>query len=261
MFETARYEAKRRMQGTVVLTVAVSLYVAFVIWYFSALEGVDYEEVFEQVPAAIQDAFGIEALSTIEGFLSAQVFNFVWLLGLGLYFAYTAGALVAGDVEDDRLDLLLSFPVSRTRLLTEKFAAILLPLVTVNVVAGSVVYALVAATGDSIDPAQLALVHLFSIPYLLVCAAIGVVFSVLVDRAAIAERGAVGVVFLLYLIDSVVGSSTDFEWLQYISPTNYYRPTEILVGGSADPLNAAVLLAAFVALFLVSRWLFRRRDI
>lgn len=261
MFETARYEAKRRIRGTVVLAVAVSLYTAFVIWYFSALEGVDYEEVFEQVPAAMQNAFGIEALSTIEGFLSAQVFNFVWLLGLGLYFAYTAGGLVAGDVEDDRLDLLLSFPVSRTRLLAEKFAAILLPLVTVNVVAGSVIYALVAAVGESIDPTHLALVHLFSIPYLLVCAAVGVVFSVLVDRAAIAERGAVGVVFLLYLMESVVGSSTDFELLQYISPTNYYRPTEILVGGSADPLDAAVLLAAFVALFLVSRWLFRRRDI
>jgi ABC-2 type transport system permease protein len=261
MFETARYEGRRRIRGTIVLTAAVSLYTAFIVWYFSALEGVDYDEVFEQVPPAIRDAFGIEALSTIEGFLSAQVFNFVWLLGLGLYFAYTAGSLVAGDVEDDRLDLLLSFPVSRTRLLAEKFGALLLPLVTVNVVGGGVIYALVAAAGETIDPTHLALVHLFSVPYLLVCAGVGLVFSVLVDRAAIAERGAVGVVFALYLIESVVGSSTEFSWLEYASPTNYYDPTAILVRESANPLDAAVLLAAFVVLFLVSGWLFRRRDI
>lgn len=261
MFETVRYETSRRLRGTAVMTVAISLYAGFVVWYFSALEGVDYEQVVQEAPSAVKQAFGIESLATVEGFLSAQVFNFVWLLGLGLYFAYAAGNLVAGDIEDERMDLLLSFPITRAQLLREKFASLLLPLITVNVVASVVIYALVLGIGETVDPVSLALVHLFSIPYLLVCASIGVVFSVLVDRAAIAERGAIGVVFVLYLIESVVGSSTDFGWIQYISPTNYYQPTQILVRESYELTDVVVLLGAFLALMVLAQILFRRRDI
>lgn len=261
MLETAQYETSRRFRGSVYLTVAISLYTAFIVWYFSILEGVDYETIFEDMPPAMVEAFGIDALGTIEGFLGVQIFNFVWLLGLGLYFAYTAGGSIATDIENERLDLLLTLPVSRSRFLTEKFASLLLPLVMLNVVVGIVIYGLVVVIGESVDPLYLVLAHLFSIPYLLVCAAIGLVFSVLVNRAAIAERAAIGVVFALYLLESVVGGGTDFEWLQYLSPTNYYEPTPILVDGTYEPLDAAVLLVAFIILLIAAQVLFKRRDL
>jgi ABC-2 type transport system permease protein len=261
MLETTRYEASRRLRGTAVLTGAISVYVAFVVWYFTALEGVDYEQIFADLPPAMIEAFGIEALGTIEGFLGAQIFNFVWLLGLGLYFAYAAGGLVAGDVESTRLDLVLSFPVSRSRLLVEKFASLLVPLLTLNVVVGGVIYALVLAIGESIDPAHLALAHLLSVPYLLVCAGIGLLCSVLADRAAIAERAAIGAVFVLYLVESIVGGGTDVEWLQYLSPTNYYAPTPLLIGGVYEPIDSLVLLGILLGLLGCSTIVFRRRDV
>jgi ABC-2 type transport system permease protein len=261
MLETARYETRRRLRGTAVLTGAISLYAAFVVWYFTALEGVDYETIFQDLPPAMIEAFGIEALGTVEGFLGAQIFNFVWLLGLGVYFAYAAGGLLAGDIETERLDLLLSFPVSRSRLVLEKFASLLLPLVVLNVVVGGVIYVLVCAIGESIDPAHLLLAHLLSVPYLLVCAGIGLVCSVLVTRAAVAERAAIGLVFLLYLVESVVGGGTDFAWLQYVSPTNYYDPTPLLIGGAYDPADSVVLLGMVLALLLVSGVVFQRRDV
>ncbi|WP_255171390.1 ABC transporter permease [Natrononativus amylolyticus] len=261
MFETARYEASRRVRGTAVLAIALSLYVAFIVWYFTVLEGVDYDQMLESMPPALMDAFGIETMATIEGFLGSQIYNFVWLLALGLYFAYTAGGLIAKDVERERMDLLLSLPVSRSRLLAEKVASLLLPLVALNVVVGAVTYVLVLAIGETIDPTHLALVHLLSIPYLLVCAAIGVVCSVLVDRTAIAERAAIGLVFALFLVESVVGGASDFEWIQYISPTYYYEPTPILIDGTYDLADTGILLALFVVLLLVSQLLFRRRDI
>ncbi|WP_247003410.1 ABC transporter permease [Halosolutus gelatinilyticus] len=261
MLETARYEASRRVRGTVVLTVALSLYVAFIVWYYTVLEGVDYDQMLESMPPALMDAFGIETMATIEGFLGSQIYNFVWLLALGLYFAYVGGGLIADDIEKDRMDLLLSFPVSRARLLAEKVASLLLPLVTLNVVIAVVTYALVLAIGETIDPVDLALVHLLSIPYLLVCVAIGVVCSVLVDRAAIAERAALGVVFALFLVESVVGGASDFEWLQYVSPTYYYEPTPMLINGTYDLADTGVLLALFAILLLGSQLLFRRRDI
>ncbi|GAA0505417.1 ABC-2 type transport system permease protein [Halorubrum aquaticum] len=261
MLETARYEVARRVRGTAFLSVGISLYAAFIVWYFTVLEGVAVEEVFEELPPAMMEAFGIETLSTIEGFLGAQIYNFVWLLGLGLYFAYAAGGLVANDVESGRMELLLSFPIARSRLLVEKFASLLVPIVVVNAVAGGVIYLLAASIGERLDATHLVLTHVLSVPYFLVCAAIGLTFSVAVDRAAVAERGAVGVVFVLFLVESVVSGAGDYDWIRYVSPTHYYEPTPLLIDGTHDPIDAGILLVAFLGLVLLSQVLFDRRDI
>jgi ABC-2 type transport system permease protein len=261
MFETARYEGRRRLRGAAILTAGVGAYVGFIVWYFTVLEGVDYEDVFEDLPPAMLEAFGIENLSTIEGFLGAQVFNFVWLLGLGLYFAYVAGGVIARDVETERLDLLLSFPVTRARILAEKFAALLVPMIAVNALGAPVIYLFVVAAGETIPLDHLLLAHLLSLPFFLVCAGIGLAFSVAVDRAAIAERAAVGTVFVLYLVESVVGGAEGYDWIQYLSPTQYYEPTPILIDGSFEPIDSAILLVAFVGLLILSQALFERRDI
>lgn len=261
MLETARYEAERRVRGATALTVGVSCYAAFIVWYFTILEGTDFEELTEGMPPAMIEAFGIDALGTIEGFLGGQIYTFVWVLGLGLYFAYAGGGLIAGAIEDERMDLLLSFPVSRSRLLAERFASLLVPMVALNVGVGAVIYGLALAIGETIDPVALAMVHLLSIPYLLVCAAIGLAFSVRFDRAAVAERAAIGVVFALFLLESVIGGGTDVEWLRYASPTHYYEPTRVLVDGSYAWLDSVVLLVAFLGLLILAQVLFARRDI
>ena len=261
MFETARYEARRRVRGAAVLTAGIGAYAGFIVWYFTILEGINIEEVFEDLPPAMLEAFGIESLSTIEGFLGAELFNFVWLLGLGLYFAYVAGGLVAGDVETERMDLLLSFPVTRSRLLVEKFAALLIPILAVNALGGPAIYLFVVAVGESMSAWNLFLVHLLSVPYHLVCAGIGIVFSVAADRAAIAERGAVGTVFVLYLVESVVGGADAYDWIQYLSPTQYYEPTPILIDGTFEAIDSVILLVAFAGLLILAQALFERRDI
>lgn len=263
MFETTRYEVRRRRRGTAVFVAGISVVAAFFIALFPAFEAADadLDELIEAYPPAVRDAMGIETISTIEGFLAVELYNFVWVLLLGLYFAYSAAGLIASDVERDRMDLLLSLPISRARLLAEKLASLLAPILALNVVVGIVVYVAVVAVGESIDPVSLFMVHGLSIPYLLACAGIGVVLSVVVSRADIAKRAAIAIVFVLYLLASVAQSTDGFEWLQYLSPTYYYDPTEILVHETYEFVDAGVLLVAFLALVVVSQLLFARRDI
>ncbi len=263
MLETARYEAEKHRKGTVALTVGIAVLSVLFVGFFPSIAGadVDIDAMLEAYPPAIQEAFGIATLSTIEGFLAVEIYQFVWLLLLGLYFAYSAGGLIADDVERDRMDLTLSLPVSRSRVLSEKFASILVPILALNLVVPLVVYLGVIAIGQSIDPLDLAMAHLLSIPYLLACASIGLVLSVLVDRADIAKRVAIALVFVLFLVESVSASSEGFEWIGYASPTSYYDPTAILVEGSYDLAGAAVLLVATVVLIFLARMRFSRADI
>lgn len=263
MFETFWYETERRLRGTIVFTVVVSLYAVFAVGLFPSIEsaGVDFEKLMESYPEALREAFGVEAIGTIEGFLAGELYNFVWVLVLGVYFAYRAGGMIAADIEHDRMDLLLSFPVSRSRLLAEKFASLLVPITAVNVVAGVAVYVATLVIGYPIAPLDLFVVHLVSVPYFLLCAAIGLVFSVLVSRVELAQRAALGAVFAFYLIESLAASTQQFEALKYLSPTYYYAPTEILVHGRYAGVQTGVLIGMTLVLLLCSCYHFARRDI
>ena len=261
MLEFARYYGRRRLRGTAVMTLGFAVLVALYVWMFpSVSEGIDLDQYVASLPPALQQAFGLQSLGTIEGFLAAELYAFGWVLLLGIYFAYAAASLVADDVDRGRMDMLLSLPVSRSKVVLEKFASVLVPLVVVNVVTPVVVYAAVLGIDESISVADLAMVHALSIPYLLATAGVGLLASVAFDRASVAQRVAAGGVFGLFLLDSVT-AGTDVDWVGALSPSRYYDPTAILVHSEYDLAGAGILVAAAVVLVAASRAYFARKDI
>lgn len=262
MLEIAAFETRRRLRGALGLGVMLSALAAVMVAFFPSVEasGVDFESYVESLPPAFREAFGVEALTTIDGFLAAELYQFAWVLLLGLYFAYRGGSLVAGDVERGRMDTLLAAPVSRARVVTESYLSLFGPMVVVNAVTAPVVLVATVLIGDPVDVVDLAAVHLLSLPYLLACSGIGLVLSVTVHDADAAQRGGLGAVFALFLLDSV-SASTNYGWLGAISPTRYYDPTAILVRSEYDVVGAAVLVLAAVALVVAARAVFARVDI
>ncbi|ESP89793.1 ABC transporter permease [Candidatus Halobonum tyrrellensis] len=261
MREIVRYETERRLPAAIAVSAGLS---AFAGLFFaigpSIVDEVDLAAYAEAFPPAFQSAFGIDAIGSLEGLFATELYQFGWILLLGLYFAYSAGALVAGNVEHGRLDLLLASPVSRTSVLLGKFLSLLAPMLLVNVVVGSVVYVGSALVDEPFAFADVAMAHLLSVPYLLVCAGLGLFVSVLVSSGSLAQRGGIGLVFGLFMVESVV-TDTDFEWLGALSPTRYYDPTEILVEGTYDLAGGVILLEAAILLVIASALRFQRRDI
>ncbi len=262
MFETARYEASRRLRGTAGLTVIVSVYAVFLAFFFQSLPKEQLRTSVEIMPPSVLEAFGIVELSTIEGWLASEVYTFVVIWALGIYFAYTAAGLIADDIEHDRMDLLILLPFSRSRLLVEKFASILVPIFIVNGVLLVVVYVTALGIGEPVDPIRLVMVHILAIPYLLTCAGIGIYLSTLTvfNRATVAQGIAAGIIALLNLI-GIFASGTVLSWMMNISPREYYDPSAILIEGNYNLVSAGILLIATVVLVLVSQRRFERRDI
>lgn len=79
-------------------------------------------------------------------------------------------------------------------------------------------------------------------------------------RAAVAERVAIAVVFGLFLLESVT-AGTDVDWLGRLSPTHYYDPTAVLVGGTYEFGEAGILVLATLSLLGAGVLVFRRRDL
>lgn len=259
MPEVARFEARRRLKGSLYLGAGIAAFALLFVSFFPSVEQIDVEAYEESMPPLMRELFGIEAMGSIEGFLAVELYQFVWVLLLALYLAYLGADLVAGDADDGRLDVQLSLPLSRPRLLAEKVASLAPVLVLPNVVVPPVVYAGVLALGESMDPAALVAVHALSIPYLLACAAVGVLFSVAVRDGDRARRGAVGVLFGLYLLESLAAVA-ERDWLGAVSPMRYYHPTEIMVHGEYGLADAAVLTVGAALLLALAAAQFRRVD-
>ncbi|MFP8952171.1 ABC transporter permease subunit [Natrialbaceae archaeon A-arb3/5] len=263
MLEIARYDGRHRIKGSIYLAIAMSLLAVVVIWIYPSFSGsfddVD-EEFLQAYPDEVMQLFDIQTMATLEGFLAFELYIFGWTILLGLYLAYLAAGTIADDVEHGRMDVLLSMPVSRARTVVEKFLALGVPIVVVNVVTPLVVFVSAALIDEPISAADLAALHAISVPYLFACAGIGLVASVAVDRASIAQRLALAVTFGLFMLESLL-DGTDYEAVGAIAPMRYFDPNEVLLESSYDLVGVGVLLGMTVVLVGASVVWFGRRDV
>jgi ABC-2 type transport system permease protein len=261
VLELARYGARRRITGALVLAAGLSAFSALYAAFFpSVTEGIDLDQYAETLPPVFVEAFGLRSLGTIEGFLATELYQFAWVILLGLYLAYSAASVVASDVESGRMDLLLALPVSRARIVGESFLSLVPGIVVINAVVAAATWVATGVIGHQVAAVDLVAVHALSLPYLFACAGIGLAFSVTLDRASLAQRGAAAAVFSLFLVETLV-TNTDYSWAGALAPQRYYDPTAVLVDGVYDLEGAAVLAAAALALVLASQWHFSRRDV
>lgn len=255
-----RLESRKLLRETTLLTAAFALLsVLFLVVFPSMAE--EAELIEDAFPEQFTTLFGFEAMHTLEGFLGSYVFSFVWVVFFGVYCAYVGGGMIAPDVRDRRIDLTLSTPVSRESVLLQNVGAIWLPLVVLNVVLFVVLFGGSIVLDASIDPTVLAAAHILSIPYLLVCTSIGVVFSVVLDRPNSARMGALGVVFLLWLVDGISEMDDSFEWIGAFTPSRYYDPAAILIHEKYALGDTGVLLLATGGLLALATYRFTRRDL
>lgn len=261
MFEFLRYDGRKRIRGSLYLSAGMALLAAMVIWvYPSFSDAFGEDELLDAYPPELLQLFDIETMSSLEGFLSFELYTFGWVILLALYFAYSAAGIIADDVERGRMDTYLALPVSRSRLLVERFGSMSVPIVTVNLLLPPVVLGGSWLIDEPISAADILATHLLSIPYLFACAGIGLAFSVLFDRAGVAQRAALGVTFFLYLMESLV-EGTDYEILGAVSPMRYFSPNEILLESSYGPLGAGVLVGMTLGLVVASAAVFTRKDV
>ena len=79
------------------------------------------ENVAKNYPAGLKQAFGVEAMNTVEGYVHAEMFSLIVPLAIG-YFAIraVAGAIVGAEERGD-LDTILALPLSRAVLLVGSY--------------------------------------------------------------------------------------------------------------------------------------------
>jgi ABC-type transport system involved in multi-copper enzyme maturation permease subunit len=219
----------------------------------------------EGMPANVRRMIGQEALSmlTVEG-AAAFGFNHPLVLVIMAIAAITIPARhIAGEVENGTLELLLSFPLERVRLLLQLFASGALFLLLIALLAlasslGSIAFfhRLSADTALTLAGIACNLWLLFTL-----VASLALLLSSFgreANKVALRAAGATLVFYLLHYLSSM------WEAIAFTKPFNiftYFQPTALMSGQRSLGLHAAVLSVLIVVLLAASAFQFSRRDV
>lgn len=184
-------------------------------------------------------------------------FFFVFLPLLLMAFAVTQANRWSADEEDGRLELVLSTPQPRLRVLLGRFAALTTATVIVGVLTLVVTVIASVATGLSLDKGNLAAASLSIIPQGLLVAAIGYLLSGWLHAAV--DTGLLSFLLVIWFFISFVGP--DLNWSDAVLRLSaiYYYGTPLLHG--LPLLDMLGVLAVGVVALALASIRFVRKDI
>lgn len=261
------YYILKRHRGFIIFSMIFTALMQFLL--VKVFTGVDTKPFLETVmnimPEQFKTMMGNQFFSTltIDG-AAAFGFNHPIVLAIFIILVISVSASnIAGEVEKGTMELLLSFPVKRTSLITKLWAIgiFIVFMVILSAILGSVF--------------SVAIYDNLSIKFIIKILKIGLnlwllivlIFSFSLMISAFEREGSkvvaktAVVVMTFYFLDLL---STMWKAVSFTKPFNiftYYQPQKLISGERSLLQNIPVLLILIVVFFLIARWQFNRRDI
>ena len=220
----------------------------------------ELERFMERAPAAMRALFGGTDLDTAAGYLHTEVFSFMAPMFLILFAVALGAKAIAGEERRGTLDLLMSTPVSRRRVATEKFLA----MIVATCVIGAVLWGALAIGGAmasmDIGAARLGETVLSCVLLALVFGSLAFAVAAGTGSTAIPVGVAATVAVTTFLTDGLAPVVSGLRTYQWLSPFHYFFDAEPLKHGM-NPSHAAILVGLSAVFFLASLAGFERRDL
>lgn len=240
----------------------LGFYVAALIPNVEALQ--QYAEVLESMPPALLQAFGasdISALTTPEGFIAFGFFTYA-ILVLAVYAVVAGLNITANDEESGAMDVVLSLPLPRSRVILERYAAYSVFVIVITAISFAGLVAGTQATQLEIDIDRITLATVNIVPTVLLMIALTTFAAAVLRRrsAALAVSSAfiIGSYFL-YFIGNAVSESIAGQ-IGRLSFFTYYNSEQVVQHGLPAE-NVVGLLLAAALLISGALWAWERRDI
>jgi ABC-2 type transport system permease protein len=217
----------------------------------------------ESFPPELLALFGIEnaqELLTPAGFVSSRLYASIGPILLTVFAISVGTSVIAGEEDRGTMDLLLSQPVARRRLVLEGTAAMV---VLVTILAATLLGVLFATnpvfdlqfSGSAIVAANVG-VALLALVYGSLALAVGG----LTGNRAITLGVSTAVVVFGWFINALAEIVDELRPAQEISPFHWFLQGTPLARGWDWPANALMAVVA-VALVIIAVWAFERRDV
>ena len=246
-----RHEFRQGRRALAVWTASIGLLIAVCVFMFPEMkkEMESINRLFSSL-GAFTAAFGMDKLNfgTLIGFYAVECGN---ILGIGgAFFAVLTGINALSREEGERTaEFLLTHPVSRSWIVWQKLAAVLLQVLILNACVFALSVASIAAIGEAIPWRDLGLLHL---AYLLLQLELA---CVCLGLSAFLRRGnpglGIGLATAMYFLNLLSNISDSARFLKFITPFAYAEGADILSSGALD-LKLIAMGAAFAAAGIIA---------
>lgn len=256
-----KHELKQGWKSLIIWTLSIGFFVAVCVFMYpemgNEMEGIN--DMFSSM-GSFTAAFGMDRLNfgTLIGFYAIECGN---ILGIGgAFFAALLGiSALAKEEKEKTAEFLLTHPVSRVRIITEKLAAVMLQILIMDIVIFILSIASISAIGEEIPLSELCLLHL---SYFLVQIELaGICFGV----SAFLKTGGLGIglgtAIIMYFLNIIANISESAEFLKYITPFGYAEGADILADKSIDTGKLVLGMVFTVIGIALAYWKYTRKDI
>ena len=256
-----KHELRQGRTAFLIWTAAIGFLLAVCVFLFPEMKGQmdSVNDVFASM-GSFTAAFGMDRLNfgTLTGFYAVECGN---VLGLGgaFYAALCAVGILSKEEKERTADFLLTHPVSRTRIITEKLIAVLIQITAMNIIIYALSVGSIAAVGEEIPWKEISLLHIAY--YLLQLELAGICFGI----SAFLHRGSVGIglgiAAVMYFLNLIANISETAEFLKYITPFGYCEGADIVSSGNLDGAKLAVGAVIGISGIVIAYLKYTKKDI
>ena len=256
-----KHELRQGRSALIIWTAAISfmLGICIVIYPEMSTQMGDISAMFADM-GSFSQAFGMDRINFGEflGFFGVECGN---VLGLGgAFFAALLGiSALAKEEKEHTAEFLLTHPVSRTRVITEKLCAVIAQIVILNLAVIAVTALSVLIIGEAAYIKTFAL--LFLSFFLMQLEVAAVTFGI----SAFLRRGSLGIglglAAVFYFMNIVANLIDETKFLKYITPFGYTESADIIADGALNGGYLAVGMALAAIGVILAFWKYGRKDI
>ena len=254
-------ELKQSFKSLCIWTASIAFMMLVCILLFPEMKGEmdSVSDVFANM-GGFTAAFGMDKLNFGElmGFYGIECGN---VLGIGGgFFAALAGVSALANEEKERTaEFLLTHPVSRISVVTQKLFAVIIQIVAMNAIVVATSVACAAAIGEQFQMKEFLLLHIAYLIMQLEIACICFCISAFIRRGSIGIG--LGLALGLYFMNIVCNISEQAEFLKYITPYAYSDASNIISESKLE-VNLIIIGAAIAAVGIVVAYIkYTEKDI
>ena len=239
-----KHELKQGKILFMIWTAAIGFLLVICVFLFPEMKGQmeSVNDVFASM-GSFTEAFGMDRLNfgSLVGFYAVECGN---VLGLGgaFYAALCAAGILSKEEKDKTAEFLLTHPVSRKRIITEKLVAVLLQITAMNIIIYAVAVGSIAAVGEEIPLKEISLLHLAY--YLLQI-----------------ELAGLGIAAMMYFLNLIANIADVAELLKYITPFGYCDGADIVTNGRLDGGMVAIGAGIGIGGIMIAYLKYTKKDI
>ncbi|WLD91569.1 ABC transporter permease subunit [Alkalihalobacillus sp. AL-G] len=217
----------------------------------------------EAYPEGIKKAFGMDKVSmgTVLGFYAIEGYMLITLIG-SIYVVLLAGNMLAKEESEKTIEFLLSKPITRTSMITQKLLVVVLNVVLFNLIVSLInLSAFLIVDDGSFEFNQYLLISIAPVLLHLTFAAIAFLLSSVLKKGRQILSVTVGLVFITYFLQIISSVTDSLENLKFVSPFSYVDAADIILDESLDGLYIFIMVAVMLISTVLTFMYYRKKDI